>query len=238
MTVLVLQFAMHVPCCFCSTKYAVSHTVCVPLPCLRTHTGRCRSYHASFTLWLVAGSTLCAASAAAATSTCNCPVWLSLPCFQPTLQLILRSINNAKSAFLSVTFRSVFFETYHVFDAAVVQTAMLMKVWVWLHHIILKKTRQLQAVLRYACFRRLAMPRVLNSAVSVITAAIHEVLVLGLGTPARPTCKLHTLQHQMRHPPTLAHPSIAPCLQCSENRFTSPAMSLARAPAKQQAEPT
>ncbi|GIL92700.1 hypothetical protein Vretifemale_20210 [Volvox reticuliferus] len=43
------------------------------------------------------------------------------------MQLVLRSINTAKSAFLSVTYFNRFFDSYEVYDAAVVQTIVLSK---------------------------------------------------------------------------------------------------------------
>ena len=44
------------------------------------------------------------------------------------LQLILRSINPAKSAFLAVTFESTFFETHNVFGSNIIQAGILVKV--------------------------------------------------------------------------------------------------------------
>jgi hypothetical protein len=47
------------------------------------------------------------------------------------LQLILRAINSAHSAFLAVTLSSQFFESYNVFsNQGVVQAGVLIKVWV------------------------------------------------------------------------------------------------------------
>jgi hypothetical protein len=43
-------------------------------------------------------------------------------------RVILRALNPAKSAFLSVTFANTFFESFMVFDSALVQASVLMKV--------------------------------------------------------------------------------------------------------------
>lgn len=50
-----------------------------------------------------------------------------VPC-APPLQLILRTINAARSAYMSVTLDARFFDEYHVFDCTVVQAGILMKV--------------------------------------------------------------------------------------------------------------
>mmetsp|Transcript_25782 Transcript_25782/g.72169 ORF Transcript_25782/g.72169 Transcript_25782/m.72169 type:complete len:84 (+) Transcript_25782:136-387(+) len=43
-------------------------------------------------------------------------------------RLILRGINSARSAYMSVTFHCGFFDSYGVFDTAVVQAGVLIKV--------------------------------------------------------------------------------------------------------------
>jgi cell cycle checkpoint control protein RAD9A len=43
-------------------------------------------------------------------------------------RVILRALNPAKSAFLSITFTNTFFESFMVFDSALVQASVLMKV--------------------------------------------------------------------------------------------------------------
>jgi hypothetical protein len=52
----------------------------------------------------------------------------SLPANHVCLQLILRSINPAKSAFLALNFECSFFSTYNVYGGAMVQAGVLIKV--------------------------------------------------------------------------------------------------------------
>lgn len=44
------------------------------------------------------------------------------------LQLVLRTINSARSAYMSVTFDARFFDEYHIFNCTVVQAGLLLKV--------------------------------------------------------------------------------------------------------------
>ena len=64
------------------------------------------------------------------TTTCS-PCTVQRRCMEtPSLatQLILRSINTARSAFVAITFRNEYFDAFDVYDTVIVQAGVLIKV--------------------------------------------------------------------------------------------------------------